>query len=285
MRLSIEIREARPSDKEPLMSFIKNIWGGHDYIPRVWDQWLREKDSKMFVVLVDGRPVGMSRVCFLEDGSAWFEGARVHPEFRGRGLATALGERCMRASRERGVKVFRLTSNSRNKRAHRQIGRMGFEETSRLSVYALVEGMAPGRTRGVRKAGEDEIAEVMSVIRSSPEFAIGSGVMWDGFTAKALDQKVVTNALAEGYIYRTQNALAVAKTVKAGNEVWKQACFLTGKEEEAVRIVRHFFLQGKEADWCLAYVPQGSRLIGALRRAGLKRDTTLILFQRKAVNG
>jgi GNAT superfamily N-acetyltransferase len=267
------------------MSFIKNVWGGHDYIPRVWDQWLVEKDSKMFAVLVDGRPVGMSRVCFLEDGSAWFEGARVHPEFRGKGLATALGERMMRASRERGVKVFRLTSSSRNKRAHRQIGRMGFEETSRLSVYSPVEGMAPGHTGGVRRAGEDEIAEVMSVIRSSPEFAIGSGVMWDEFTAEALDQKIVANALAEGHVYRTHDALAVAKAVKAGDEVWKQVCFLTGKEEEAVRIVRHFFLQGEEADWCLAYVPQGSRLIGALRRAGLKRDTALILFQRKAVNG
>jgi GNAT superfamily N-acetyltransferase len=283
--LSIEVREARPSDREPLMSFIKNVWGGHDYIPRVWDQWLKEKDSKMFVVLVDGRPVGMSRVCFLEDGSAWFEGARVHPEFRGRGLATALGERMMRVSREKGVKVFRLTSSSRNKRAHRQIRRMGFEETSRLSVYAPVEGMAPGHTGGVRRAGEDQIAEVMSVIRSSREFAIGSGVLWDEFTAEALDQKIVANALAIGHVYRTQNALAVAKTVKAGNEVWKQVCFLTGKGEEAVRIVRHFFLQGEKADWCIAYVPQGSRLIGALRRAGLKRDISLTLFQRKAVNG
>jgi hypothetical protein len=109
--------------------------------------------------------------------------------------------------------------------------------------------------------------------------------MWDKFTAEAFNQKIVANALAEGCVYRTQNALAVAKTVKAGDEVWKQVCFLTGKEEEAVRIVRHFFLQGKKADRCLAYVPQGSRLIGALRRAGLKRDTALILFQRKAVNG
>jgi GNAT superfamily N-acetyltransferase len=282
--LSIEVREARPSDKEPLMSFIKNVWGGHDYIPRVWDQWLREKDSKMFVVLVDGRQVGMSRVCFLEDGSAWFEGARVHPEFRGRGLATALGERCMRASRERGVRVFRLASSSRNKRAHRQIGRMGFEETSRLSVYVPAEGMAPGPAGGVRRAGVDEIAEVMSAIRSSPEFALGSGVMWDEFTAKALDRNVVAKALDEGRVLRTENALAVAKTGREGDEVWRQVCFLTGRQEEAVRIVKHVFKRRTKTDWCLAYISQGSSLIGALRRAGLKRVSALILFQREAAN-
>jgi GNAT superfamily N-acetyltransferase len=267
------------------MSFIKGIWGGHDYIPRVWDRWLGEKDSKMFVVLVDGRQVGMCRVRFLEDGSAWFEGARVHPEFRGRGLATALADRSMRASKEKGIKVFRLTSGSRNKQAHRQIERMGFKETSRLSVYVPAGGMAPGSAGPVRRAGVDEIAEVMSAIRSSPEFALGSGVMWDGFTAMALDRSIVAKALDEGHVLRTENALAVAKTAGEGDETWRQVCFLTGKKEEAVRIVKHVFLKGKtKRDSCLAYIPQGSRLIGALRRAGLKRDFALILFQREAAN-
>ena len=93
-----ENRPARPSDKAPLMSFIREVWGGHDYIPYVWDWWLKDRTGKMFVVEVDGVPVGMNRVRFLEDGSAWFEGVRVHPDFRGKGLATMLGENSMKVA-------------------------------------------------------------------------------------------------------------------------------------------------------------------------------------------
>jgi GNAT superfamily N-acetyltransferase len=97
------VRPARQADKEPLMSFIKDNWGGHDYIPQAWDEWLENKEGRVFVVEADGVPVGMNRVKFLLDGSAFLEAARVHPGFRGRGLATMLGRSAMRFAMDRGV--------------------------------------------------------------------------------------------------------------------------------------------------------------------------------------
>lgn len=55
------VRPARPADKRPLMSFIKDNWGGHDYIPRMWDEWLKDKTGKVFIVEADGVPVGMNK--------------------------------------------------------------------------------------------------------------------------------------------------------------------------------------------------------------------------------
>ena len=111
------VRRVRPSDRAPLMSFIKGVWGGHDYIPYVWDEWAKDEVNPMFVVEVDGTPVGMNRLRFLEDGSAWFEGVRIHPAHRGRGLATMLGENSIRVAKRRGATEFKLTSGSRNKMA------------------------------------------------------------------------------------------------------------------------------------------------------------------------
>jgi len=283
--LNVEVREARRSDKEPLMSFIRYVWGGHDYIPYVWDDWLKDRDSKMFVVLADGRQVGMGRVCFLEDGSAWLEGGRVHPEFRGMGLATALAERAMRVAADRGIGIFRLASGSWNKQAHRHIARIGFKEASRMSVYVPPDGIRSGGGRSVRKVARGDLARVMSVIRHSREFALGSGVMWDTFTAKALTRKVVADALDAGFVYTAGGALAIAKHGGEREEAWKQVCFLTGEASGAVRLVRYVFGRKGKADRCLVYLPQGSRLIGALRKAGMKRDYSLILFERRAANG
>jgi hypothetical protein len=68
--LSVKIRNARPSDKGPLLDFIKDVWGGHDYIPGVWDEWLADASAEMSVIEVDGRQVGMNRMRSLPDGGA-----------------------------------------------------------------------------------------------------------------------------------------------------------------------------------------------------------------------
>src|SRR5208337_2240378 len=101
----VKVRPARPADKESLMSFSKDNWGGHDYIPQTWDGWLKDRTGRVFVVDADGVPVGMNRVKLLADGSAFLGAARVNPGFRGRGLATMLGKTAMRYAMDRGVKV------------------------------------------------------------------------------------------------------------------------------------------------------------------------------------
>jgi GNAT superfamily N-acetyltransferase len=285
--LRVEVREARPGDKAPLMSFIRDTWGGHDYIPYVWDAWMRDKDSKMFVVLADGRPVGMNRVCFLEDGSAWLEGARVHPDYRGMGLATALAEESMRLARRREVRVFRLTSGSRNYRAHRHIARIGFKEISRISVYVPSKIARPGPTRGVRHAGKDDEAAVTRMIRDSGEFRLGSGVMWDAFKAVALIEDTIDRALAAGEVYTMGKAVAITKPSGERNERWRQVCFVAGEGAGALQLIRHVFGRKEEfrTTWRLVYLPEGSHLIKVLREAGMVRHHSYILFERRAANG
>jgi len=269
------------------MDFIKDVWDGHDYIPRVWDDWLKDRKARMFVILADGKQVGMNRVRFLEDGSAWFEGARVHPKFRGMGLATALGERSMAVASEKGAGVFRLTSGTWNKEAHRQIARMGFRESSKISVYSPPDGMKLSPQSGVRRAKYSDLPAVVKAIRMSREFTIGSGVMWDTFSAKALTRKVVARLVGDGEVYLTEGGLAIVVEGGEGPVNWRQIGFLTGEKRGTVRLVRHLFgLKGRrKVEERFVYVPQGSRVIGALRGAGLKRDFSLILFERKAANG
>jgi GNAT superfamily N-acetyltransferase len=285
--MNARVRLARPADKGQLMSFIKGVWGGHDYIPRIWDAWLRDETGKMFVVEAEGVPVGMSRVKFLEDGSAWLEGARVHPNFRGRGLATMLGESSMRIAMKRGVKVFRLTSWSRNKAAHRAIARMNFKESSRISPYEPGKGARFAPQKGVSRAGMDDLSRVTRLIRRSREFRLGSGVFWDAFTAASLNPVMVKKLVGEGSIWTAGESVAIARLGGEGSETWRQVCFLTGKGDTPVELVRHVFglKEGARATRRIVYLPQGSHLVGALRRTGFNRLTSLILFERVATKG
>ena len=263
------------------MEFIRDIWGGHDYIPQVWDDWIRDRKSPMFVVESDGRPVGMNRIRFLEDGTAWFEGARIHPGYRGAGLATMLGENSLRVAASNGVGVCRLTSNSRNRRALRQVTRMGFRELARLSIYSPREGTRFRRQDGVRTALPEEAGMVVGLIQGSREYRAGAGVMWDGFTAISLTPQVIRRRVDEGNVHLTDGAAAIEMPGSEGREVWTQLCFLCGEPKGAVKVAEHIFSGKTAVDWRLAYLPQGSPLVGALRREGFSRSFSLILFERK----
>jgi len=279
------VRPARPSDKKPLMSFIKDVWGGHDYIPLVWDQWLTDPSGKMFVVELGGDVVGMNRVRFLEDGSAWFEGARVHPAYRGRGLASMLGENSMKVAERRGISVFRLTSGSTNRTAHRQIARIKFKESARFSVYEPRKGLRLRPGAGAEMARPGDFREVLRTLRGTREFRFGSGVAWHDFNAAALSPVVVAKRLREGAVWRSGRALAVVQEGGEGSARWEEVSFLGGPAEDASMLVGALVGRNKKASERYVFVPQGSPLIHMLRKKGFVRNFSMILFERRVAKG
>ncbi len=274
------VRPAEPSDKEPLMSFIKDVWGGHDYIPGVWDDWIRDKVNRVFVVEADGFPVGMNRLRFMEDGSAWFEGARVHPAHRGKGLATMLGQNSMKVARELGIRTFRLTSGSRNKTAHRQIARIGFVEVTRFSIYKPSKG--PLSRGGATRVGPSGLDEVMGLVCGSAEFKLGHGVFWHNWGAAVITPDVLRMLVGEGSVGRLGGAVGVSKDGGEGRGVWEEIGFIGGEPKDAVRLARCILGRRKDASERWVFVPQGSPVIHSLRTAGFERHFSNILFERKA---
>ena len=92
------IREARRGDRSHVEEIARLTWEGHDYLPRVFDSWL--EDGHFYVVEEDGRVVATAKLTLLPCGVGWMEGLRVHPSYRGRGLARRLHKFLISLGRE-----------------------------------------------------------------------------------------------------------------------------------------------------------------------------------------
>ncbi|ACK71175.1 GCN5-related N-acetyltransferase [Gloeothece citriformis PCC 7424] len=58
----IEVRLARSEDKETVLAFCEQTWENQsDYIHLVWDKWLGESQSHLFVAIVARKPVALKR--------------------------------------------------------------------------------------------------------------------------------------------------------------------------------------------------------------------------------
>lgn len=82
------IRRARLSDFGSIEEIGRMTWGGRDYLPSVFHEWL--EDGSFFVLEVDGSAVATAKLTLLPCGVGWMEGLRVHPSHRGRGYASKL---------------------------------------------------------------------------------------------------------------------------------------------------------------------------------------------------
>ena len=286
--MKVKVREARAADKAPLMEFVSKTWGGHDYIPDIWDEWIRDKSGKIFVVVADGRQVGMNRVRLLPEGVGWLEGARIHPQFRGKGLASLLGASSMKFGSARGTHVFRLTSGSRNKAAHRQIAKMGFGEIARFNVHRVKRtGLKPNPSVQGAKLGE--LNPTWRFIRSSSEFKVGKGLYWDSFVARTLNKENLAELIKDRRVFHSidnggSKAVAIFGRVTEGSEVWNQMGFLSGASAYCRKLVSHLFTGAiaKQADENFIFLPRGSNLPKIMNQLGIKKSFQMVVFEGRS---
>ncbi|GMQ84819.1 MAG: hypothetical protein BMS9Abin07_0384 [Acidimicrobiia bacterium] len=121
------IRSATASDGEAIAAFTQDtfVWG--DYVAEAFDTWLGEPGTRM-VVAVDEQDtaIAMSRARIISPTEAWFHAARVHPAWRGRGIARDMAAVLLAWAEEEGAVVGRLLIEDWNETSIRNVEKIGF---------------------------------------------------------------------------------------------------------------------------------------------------------------
>ena len=111
-RRGIDVRPMRPSDRERVMEICRDVWDGHDYMPRVFDDWVGEAGPAFQAAELDGVVVGMQRLRPYAPGLIWYEGLRVASAHRRQGLARAMLASAIAEAHEQGFHAMRLATGN-----------------------------------------------------------------------------------------------------------------------------------------------------------------------------
>jgi GNAT superfamily N-acetyltransferase len=156
--LPIRVRLAHEDDRDAVLAFASNTWGGQDYIPDAWPHWIRARDGVLLVATpravapgasphldANGEPldadtsIAVCRVALLAEGEAWLEGIRVDPRVRGRSVATQLQVAELTWAAAHGARTVRYATGQDNEGSHRLGARHGFERLPNLRAYRRPE--------------------------------------------------------------------------------------------------------------------------------------------------
>jgi ribosomal protein S18 acetylase RimI-like enzyme len=199
---TLEVRPARPEDRDAVLAFCAHTWTGGDYIEYVWDDWLKDDRGVLLVGLLDGQPVAINHIEMVSDDEAWLEGMRVDPAFRREGFGRILTSRALVAARERGASVARLISASDNRASQGMIARFGFVRVAEMVRYrgpALAPDDAVQLT-ALARPGPDDLERLWEWLVQSNLAPLTGGLEYADWQARALTEPLLRGYLAAGQV-------------------------------------------------------------------------------------
>lgn len=167
------IRPARADDKARVAEFTTDtfVWG--DYVADVFDEWLAQPKTIVLVAVdANDTPIALARAMLLSPTEAWFSAARVHPDWRGRGIAGRLAEELKQWTGGQGAHVGRLLIEDRNEAAIRHVTKIGMRPVAAFSSCERAVGDAspvPGGNGGRRVPAQERLRPTKSA-EAEPAF-------------------------------------------------------------------------------------------------------------------
>lgn len=185
---AIRIRAARPDDSRAVRALCARVWSD-DYIPGVFDEWVRDRRGRLWVAVADGQVAGVAKLTLLGDHEAWLHALRVDPRFRRQGIAGALFEHRLARAERLGARVARLDTSEDNVAVRRLARRHGFRVLARQQYRE-----APARDVTPPRRGERaELETLWSLARR------GDGLLHLAYTVRRLTKADLAKAISGGH--------------------------------------------------------------------------------------
>jgi GNAT superfamily N-acetyltransferase len=178
----LTLRPMRAADRERVVEISRDIWDGHDYLPRVFDEWLADAGAAFQAAELEGVVVGVQRLRPIAPGLLWYEGLRVASTHRRQGLARAMLASAIGDAREQRFREMRLGTG--NADAVPLFESMGFRRLVDVRWWRglRVEGGEPARM-----PDPGEARKLWPAIEQSPGIELYHGVPADFNGARDMD--------------------------------------------------------------------------------------------------
>lgn len=159
---SILVRPGKPEDAPYIREFTSNTFEWGDYVGDIYESWLT--DGEVLVAEASGKPVGLNHIAYLSPFEAWFEGIRVHPDYRKAGIGKLLTTASLQRALTKGISEVRLLIAESNFPSQHLARSCGFARKVAFKEYVKpVEGPQTSPSLEVIVASSERAGEIVEL--------------------------------------------------------------------------------------------------------------------------
>lgn len=277
----VKIRKAKPADKAPILEISRKVWGGHDYLPGVWDDWLADKKARFVVATVRGRTVGCAHAGLQANYVAWLEGVRVHEQYRGLGIAGKLNHSLVEWARRKGARVARLSTGSSNRASREHLEKIGFPV---MQTFQRLESARGLRTKPIGVTSPRGSAKrLWDSLKTLSNFAENHAMYSDGWTWYPLTLQTLRKLMRQGRVFtiiRDKQLKACCISLDEDNALTMG--FVAGERRDAVKLARMLrsMMYRKKREILRVLIPSQSTFVRVLERLGFERTAKILVYEK-----
>ncbi len=207
MSTTISFRPGLPADIDAVRELCRDVWGGHDYLPYVWEEWAQDPTNQLFVLESNGAMAGF--YCLgLQIGQThrvgWVKGVRVATAFKRQGLAGQMLAHALVQSRAQNLNRVRYGTNETNTLMHTLADRQGFKLLANYS-YLLAPLVEPATSKlpkfPIRPLQPNELEAVWNFIIAALDWRTGHGLQCVHWNWQDLEKSELANLLVQEQIW------------------------------------------------------------------------------------
>lgn len=280
-RVQVKIRKAAAKDKVPILEISKTIWGGHDYLPEVWDDWLADKKGRLIVATVDGRTVGVAHASMQADYVAWLEGVRVHEDYRGLGVAGRLNSELVEWATTHGARVARLCTGSSNQASRKHLKKIGFPVLQTFQRLDTTNGLRAKPTGVSVSRGSSR--RLWNWLKTRPNFAENHAMYSDGWTWYPLTAKTFRQLVTGGHVLVTyKNGQPSSCCIFIDEAKYLTMGFVAGDRTEVLKLVRmlRLLILRKKRERLRVVLPSRSSIVRVLEHSRFEKTAKIIVYEK-----
>ncbi len=227
------IKKISPLDKERVIEISSKIWKGEDYIPLVFDDWVKQQKSNFVGLWIDGILIAFNRLVYLTPNDVWLEGLRKDLESEHKGVTALLFDyHLKRIKKLRNISSVRFSTYFNNKASVHFHEKVGFVKIKDFShKYLNINNNVGLKNRILKPFSFTDIFNFINksdFLRSSEEYFIKNRVVYP-FSKNLLlefyEQDEIIEFRKDGII----KGCAVFCNDKEENSLW--ICLLEAENE------------------------------------------------------
>lgn len=278
--LPFTARIARPSDYRLVARLCRRAVGPRDYVLSILGEVVADKG--LFLAWSGEKLVGMTNFETCIDGSGWLSIARTDPECRRRGVALFLQSRIAAHAKQRGMRILRLWTSSKNKPSIRACLRGGFKPVCEAAHVSCSSRPQPRKPKIDPLSSRSE-ALLKSFLRSTHLSKMNGYLAYKWHFVKT-SRELLEQLLRRKELYKVGGSeFILTKPERSFRILASSLTILNGPIVSSLRSAREI-AKGLGAQAIGAYISYDPYLLRTAKKLGFKRDPWgrhCIVFERE----